>query len=299
MPRTRPHAAILPVPNKGIEKELIKRVRAIRRKIIRSAIAELKKGYESKVAAAAKAKDKAKASDAAVATAADADPTAPATKKEVELASDLARVMIQAGFLAKSVSRWYTRQLLRTIPKAQWRAMRRAGVSTAFMRKRWSKPYIKGQYIAPSTYDKIPDFVKWSTELITKMCHSSCIKVQNEFAKAIEQGYDYGRLNQTLLGLENMDVDRAALVALDQSNKLNQFIQHENCKAIGVEYGIWVHMPGKYTHRHSHKEMDGKRYKLDEGMYDPEVDRNVFPAELPYCRCTFRAVLPSEVLEEK
>ena len=33
--------------------------------------------------------------------------------------------------------------------------------------------------------------------------------------------------------------------------------------------------------------MDGKRFKLSEGLYDSKEGRNVLPAELVNCHCTF------------
>ncbi len=38
--------------------------------------------------------------------------------------------------------------------------------------------------------------------------------------------------------------------------------------------------------------MNGKRFRLDEGLYDSAVGRKVLPGELVACNCTFRAVIP-------
>ena len=43
-----------------------------------------------------------------------------------------------------------------------------------------------------------------------------------------------------------------------------------------------------YSSRQTHKAMDGKRFNLDEGLYDPAVGRKVMTGELPFCRCVFR-----------
>lgn len=38
--------------------------------------------------------------------------------------------------------------------------------------------------------------------------------------------------------------------------------------------------------------MVGKKFKLEEGLYDPEVKRKILPAERPGCGCSLRAVFP-------
>lgn len=208
-----------------------------------------------------------------------------------------ARLLLKMGERPRKVSRWYCSQLLRHITADQKRAMTRAGISNAWLKQKWTVPVLKGQYIAPEAAKKIPEFVDWSTGLITKLCEASAHKVQNAIADGIDKGHSLKRLTQSIGRLENMDPDRAARVALDQSCKLNQFIQVENAKSLGVTEGIWVHVPGKYTSRDSHINMNGKRFKLDEGMYDPDVGFHVQPAELPYCRCCFRAVLPGFLVD--
>lgn len=208
-----------------------------------------------------------------------------------------ARLLIKLGKRPRKVSYWFCRKLLMQISADQRRAMTRAGISNAWLKQKWTVPVIKGQYISPGAAKKIPDFVDWSTSLITKLCEASANKVQNAIADGISKGHSLSRLTARIEGLENMDPDRAARVALDQSCKLNQFIQVENAKSLGVKEGIWVHVPGKYTSRESHMEMNGKRFNLEEGMYDPEVGFHVMPAELPYCRCVFRAVLPGFLVD--
>lgn len=207
------------------------------------------------------------------------------------------KMLIKLGVFPRKVSKWYCKELLREITASQKRALTKAGVSNAWLKQKWTVPVTKGQYIAPGAAKKIPAFVDWSTGLITRMCEQSAQKVQNAIADGLSKGYSLSRLTQRIRGLENMDDARASRVALDQSCKLNQFIQIENAKAIGVKEGVWVHVPGQYESRRTHIHMNGKRFVLSEGMYDPELERNVFPAELPFCRCCFRAVLPGFITD--
>lgn len=210
-----------------------------------------------------------------------------------------ARAMIKAGEDARKVSYWYARKMLRHVSLAQRRNLRKAGVSMAILRQRWTAPLIKGQFIAPNTANGIAAEIDWATNLITKMSKQSIAKVQAEMARGLEHGHSLSKLKGVLSQLENMDDARAARVARDQSCKLNQFIQRENNRALGITEGIWVHVPGLYESRASHIAMNGQKYDLTTGMYDPEVNKFVQPAELPFCRCVFRAVIPTSILEKK
>ena len=216
---------------------------------------------------------------------------------EIALAALAAKQSMGMGSNAKQVSRWYCRQLLRNISADQKRALKKAGISTAWLKQKWTVQIVRGQYVAPSVATKIPEQVEANAALITKLCERSAQKVQNAIAEGISKGYNLSRLTEKINSLENMDEARAARVALDQSCKLNQFIQVENSKALGVKEGIWVHVPGQYESRASHMKMNGKKFDLEKGMYDPDVEDYIQPGELPYCRCCFKAILPGLLLD--
>lgn len=216
---------------------------------------------------------------------------------EIALAKLAAKQSMGMGSNAKQVSRWYCRQLLRNISADQQRALKKAGISTAWLKKKWTVQIVRGQYVAPSVAKKLPEQVEANAALITKLCERSAQKVQNAIAEGISKGYNLSRLTEKINSLENMDEARAARVALDQSCKLNQFIQVENSKALGVKEGIWVHVPGQYESRASHMKMNGKKFDLEKGMYDPDVEDYIQPGELPYCRCCFKAILPGFLLD--
>ncbi len=218
-----------------------------------------------------------------------------AKKASLDLVKLQARLLIKLGEKPRAVSYWFCRRLLRRVSADQLKALKEAGVSSAWLKQKWTVPVIKGQYISKAAAAKIPEHVDWAASLITRMCEASAKKVQNAIAEGVEKGHSLSRLTERINALENMDDARAARVALDQSCKLNQFVQVENAKAIGVTEGIWIHVPGQFESRLSHMKMNGKRFKLSKGMFDPEVDAYVQPAELPFCRCCFRAVLPDMI----
>ncbi|WP_302785194.1 phage head morphogenesis protein [Bilophila wadsworthia] len=85
---------------------------------------------------------------------------------------------------------------------------------------------------------------------------------------------------------------RAEFIARDQSNKATEAIKRVQDKELGITEGVWVHVPGKKTSRHTHQLMNGKKFVITEGLYDSDVKRKVLCGELPGCQCTYRAVIP-------
>lgn len=267
--------------NRGLAIAAGKRIRAI--------VNQFEKAYKKEALRIAAKYCKNEVQDAAVSVV--------PSELEIALAALAAKQSMGLGSNAKQVSRWYCRQLLRNISADQKRALKKAGISTAWLKQKWTVQIVRGQYVAPSVAAKIPEQVEANAALITKLCERSAQKVQNAIAEGISKGYNLSRLTEKINSLENMDEARAARVALDQSCKLNQFIQVENSKALGVKEGIWVHVPGQYESRASHMKMNGKKFDLEKGMYDPDVEDYIQPGELPYCRCCFKAILPGFLLD--
>lgn len=196
---------------------------------------------------------------------------------------------------ARNISYWFCRKLLRNVNHRMRRELAGAGISKAWLAKRWCIPVIGGQNVAPGVATALPQYIDEITGLITKMSKRSHMKVQEALIKGLAKGMSISDLTKMLGGLEHMDSSRALRVARDQSCKLNQFVQRENYKSVGIKYGQWIHIPGRFSSRFTHKHiLDGQVFELSKGLFDPDeaVERNIQPGELPFCRCTFKAVLP-------
>lgn len=106
------------------------------------------------------------------------------------------------------------------------------------------------------------------------------------------QGKDLAALEEEIFNRYNVTQRRAKFIARDQSDKASEAIKRTECRDLGITEGIWVHVPGTKSARATHMRMNGKRFRLDEGLYDADVKRKVLTGELPGCRCTYRAVIP-------
>ena len=81
-------------------------------------------------------------------------------------------------------------------------------------------------------------------------------------------------------------------IARDQTSKAVQALAESTDKDLGFTDGIWVHVPGRLSSRLTHIRMNGKQFKLDEGLYDPDEGRKVKPASLWNCMCCYRPIIP-------
>lgn len=110
--------------------------------------------------------------------------------------------------------------------------------------------------------------------------------------RSASMGRDVAFLTDELHKRYEITRRRAEFIARDQSNKATEAIKRVQDKELGITEGIWVHVPGKKTSRHTHQMMNGKKFVITEGLYDSDVKRKVLCGELPGCQCTYRAVIP-------
>lgn len=61
---------------------------------------------------------------------------------------------------------------------------------------------------------------------------------------------------------------------------------------LGVQIGIWVHVPGVAESCPGHKAWNEKPFLLNEGLYDKARGKNVLPGVEAGCSCTFRDFVP-------
>jgi len=86
---------------------------------------------------------------------------------------------------------------------------------------------------------------------------------------------------------------RAAFIARDQNNKMTAVFTRVRQQEAGISRAIWVHSGGGKEPRPSHVAAGRRKqeYDVTEGWYDPDVEKHIFPGELPNCRCVSRAVI--------
>lgn len=133
-----------------------------------------------------------------------------------------------------------------------------------------------------------------NVKLIKNLPEKYFMDVQSACSIAIQNGKDLEFLEHELRKIEGINERRARTIARDQSNKITAALDREHASNLGITDAVWVYTYGSKEPRHTHVEMDGKRFKLSEGLYDPnpKVARKIQPAELINCRCMYRMLLP-------
>lgn len=189
-------------------------------------------------------------------------------------------------------------RLVRSTTAAQMAALLAAGMRKSVIEERWTAPTVGRQHISPEAARVIPDLIQQNVGLITKIGQEDVERISAAMAEGVERGLDYGQIRATLRDTQGFDDARANRVCMDQVNKAHEQINMANARAVGVTEGVWVHVPGQYSSRATHIDMDGRTFPLGEGMMDPAVGHRVFPGSEPFCRCIFRMVIPREYLDE-
>lgn len=128
--------------------------------------------------------------------------------------------------------------------------------------------------------------------LIRNLHASLYNKIQQDTWASVRAGSDLATLATKLQYSYGIEKKRAALIARDQNAKAKAVLETTRRKQLGLKKAIWQHSSAGKTPRPTHVAMNGKEYDLDQGMYDDDEGRYVFPGELVNCRCTSRAVIP-------
>lgn len=129
-----------------------------------------------------------------------------------------------------------------------------------------------------------------NTELIKSIQQEYHKNISQQVYECVVNGKPYSDLTNMVRVVGNKTTRRARLIARDQINKAHSVLYRQELKQNGITKAKWVHIGGGKTDRKTHKDktpngLNGAIFDLREGIYDPSVDKKIFPAELPFCRC--------------
>lgn len=117
--------------------------------------------------------------------------------------------------------------------------------------------------------------------------------VQSAVWTSAMRGGSMHELSKEIRSRYGVTYRRAAIISRDQSNKARAVMEEARRSELGIETAIWVHSHAGKQPRPTHVAMHGKTYRIAEGMWDPAVQKFVWPGTEINCRCTSRAVMPS------
>jgi SPP1 gp7 family putative phage head morphogenesis protein len=143
----------------------------------------------------------------------------------------------------------------------------------------------------PATRDVIQASVAQNVTLIKSIPQRYLTNVEGAVMRSVQAGRDLGSLSKELQAQYGVTRRRAAFIARDQNNKTTAAITRARQNELGLE-AKWRHSGGGKHPRPTHVAMDGKTYDPKKGMWDPAVQKWIFPGEEPNCRCISVSIVP-------
>ena len=185
------------------------------------------------------------------------------------------------ALLGTLLSRRFVGGIKRAVKRNRLQALKDAGMDIRFTPSRVYN-------------ERVQALIQGNVDLIKSIPQEYLGKVKAQVNQAVAAGLDRGSLAKQLQRDYGATERRAKTIARDQTNKATQAMAESTDESLGVTEGIWVHVPGRKMSRATHVAMNGKRFKLSEGLYDPDrkVRRNVKPGSLPLCACIYRPCWP-------
>lgn len=139
--------------------------------------------------------------------------------------------------------------------------------------------------------DVLKATVQQNVALIKSIPQEYFTEVEGMVMRSVQTGRDLEQLNRDLLRRYDITKRRAALIARDQNNKATSALNHARQKEVGIRWAVWMHSHAGKKPRPTHVKMNGRRYDISKGMWDPAEGEYVFPGQLINCRCTSRPVI--------
>jgi SPP1 gp7 family putative phage head morphogenesis protein len=144
----------------------------------------------------------------------------------------------------------------------------------------------------PEVNDILQASVAENVSLIRSIASHHLTQVEGIVMRSVTEGRDLSALSKDLQEQLGVTRRRAALISRDQNNKITSAIERARQDELGIEEAIWLHSHGGKVPRRTHVAMDGKRYKVRQGMWDADEKKWIWPGQLISCRCRSRSVIP-------
>jgi SPP1 gp7 family putative phage head morphogenesis protein len=133
---------------------------------------------------------------------------------------------------------------------------------------------------------RLASFQRQNVELITKMTAEELDSIGETVAEAATKGLRVEALAERVQERFGVSDSRAALIARDQTLKLNSHIASDRMQAVGVKTYVWVASRDERV-RDSHAALDGQTFAFsDPPVTDERTGARNNPGQDFQCRCT-------------
>jgi SPP1 gp7 family putative phage head morphogenesis protein len=146
--------------------------------------------------------------------------------------------------------------------------------------------------MTPAMRDIMRATIGQQVSLIKSIPSRYFTNIEGLVMRAVQTGGDLGQLTKDLQEQFGVTRRRAAFIARDQNNKATASMTRARQDELGITQAIWVHSGAGKHPRPTHVAMNGKKYDVNKGMWDPAIKKWIYPGEEINCRCISRSVIP-------
>ncbi len=179
---------------------------------------------------------------------------------------------------ARKLAEYFGQEMVERSDSQLRSILRDAGISVKFQ-------------MTPAMKDVLGATVAANVGLIRSIPTQYLDKVEQAVMRSVQKGRDLKRLTQEIEDIYPVTRKRAELIAIDQNNKATTFLSRARRLELGIGEAVWMHSHAGKEPRPAHVAMDGKRFSLEEGMWDSYEQAWVQPGELINCRCSSRPII--------
>lgn len=215
------------------------------------------------------------------------------TPEIAELASDESPAMAMRRLMRQLSSHW-NKQFAKLAKQFAPEFVRRNGrlSDQAFAKALKDAGFTVEFSMTKSVNDVMQASIGENVSLIRSIPQQYLTEVEGMVLRSVQAGRDLGALSNELRDRYAITKRRAALIARDQNNKATSVINRARQLDLGITEAVWHHSHAGKVPRPSHVDMNGKVYKVAQGMWDEDEGEYVFPGQLINCRCTAKSIIP-------
>ncbi len=136
--------------------------------------------------------------------------------------------------------------------------------------------------------------VRANVALIKSIPEQYLKQVEGSVMRAFQVGGDLKALTDEIVAHGVVTRKRAAFIARDQNNKATAALARAKQLDVGISQAVWMHSSGGREPRPTHVKAgrDKVVFDLEEGWFDPAIQKYIQPGQEINCRCVSRPVLP-------
>lgn len=202
-----------------------------------------------------------------------------------------------APLLRKALSKWsvlWTQRIEKVSTSiARDFAVQNKNATSAAMQAKLAKAGFTVKFKpTPASTSALDAIIAENVGLIRSIPQKFLTDVEASVWQAVMAGSDLDTLSRDIKTKYGVAWRRAALIASDQNAKAKAAMERARREEVGITEAIWMHSHAGVTPRPTHVAMNDVKYKVGVGMWDPAVNKHIWPGTEINCRCTDRAVIP-------